>query len=122
MVSAVLTESLVRDIQGTFQFNILGTTGGTWYMDLKNGSGTVTTTLDKPIETPDVVLTLSASDLQRIFYGQLTAFNAYIQGALLVEGDLKMAMSLETLVSKLKERPLTAENTPKDTQAGIYIV
>ena len=120
MVSSVMSASLVQSIQGTFQFNIAGEQGGMWYLDLKNGTGRVTSS-ESPIQNPDVVLSLSVSDMQRIFYGQATAFNAYIQGALSVEGDLKMAMNLEKLVNEIKGRASSGKPT-KDTRPGVYVV
>ena len=107
LVSSVLNESLVQEIGGMFQFNVLGENGGTWYLDLRSGHGKIYT--EKPVDNPDVVLTMSVDDMQQIVYGQTTAFDAYMQGTLKVDGDLRMAMSLEAIVKMLKEKPIVPE-------------
>lgn len=119
LVSGVLNESLVQEIGGMFQFNILGENGGTWYLDLRSGHGKIYT--DKPVDNADVVLTMSVDDMQQIFYGQTTAFDAYMQGTLKVDGDLKLAMSLEAIVKMLKEKPLIPEKQISQGP-GVYIV
>ena len=95
----------MRRVGGTFRFNVLGDNGGTWFLDLKTGCGRVTNA-ENPLSNPDVIMTMSTADMQKIFYGQLTAFNAYMQGSLKIDGDLKKAMTLESLVNRLKERPV----------------
>lgn len=119
LVSSVLNESLVQEIGGMFQFNILGENGGTWYLDLRSGRGKICT--DKPVDNPDVVLTMSVDEMQQIFYGNTTAFDAYMQGTLKVDGDLTMAMSLEAIVKILKEKPVVPEK-PVSQGPGVYIV
>lgn len=119
LVSSVLNESLVQEISGMFQFNILGENGGTWYLDLRSGHGKIYT--EKPVDNPDVVLTMSVDDMQQIFYGQTTAFDAYMQGTLKVDGDLRMAMSLEAIVKMLKEKPIVPEKQVSQGP-GVYIV
>lgn len=102
-----------------FQFNILGENGGTWYLDLRSGHGKIYT--EKPVDNPDVVLTIGVQEMQQIFYGQTTAFDAYMQGSLKVDGDLRMAMSLEAIVKMLKEKPVIPEK-PVSQGHGIYVV
>lgn len=119
LVSSVLNESLVQEIGGMFQFNILGENGGTWYLDLRSGHGKIYT--EKPVDNPVVVLTMSVDDMQQIFYGQTTAFDAYMQGTLKVDGDLRMAMSLEAIVKMLKEKPIVLEKQVSQGP-GVYIV
>jgi len=119
LVSGVLNESLVKEIGGMFQFNIVGEIGGTWYLDLRTGNGRIYA--EKPVDNPDVVLTMSVEDMQQIFYGQTTAFDAYMQGTLKVDGDLKMAMSLERIVKMLKEKPVIPDKQVSE-RPGVYIV
>ena len=121
LVSSVLNESLVQKIEGMFQFNVLGENGGggAWYLDLRSGHGKIYT--EKPLDNPDVVLTMSVDDMQPIFYGQTTAFDAFMQGTLKVDGDLRMAMSLEAIVKMLKEKPIVSEKQVSQGP-GVYIV
>ena len=115
-VSTVLDEGLVRELGGLYQFNILGGNGGTWIMDLTSGSGSISR-CSTPVKQPDVVLTMSEANMQRIFRGELTPFNAYMQELLKVEGDLKMAMNLDTIVEKIKKRRAHEQN-----QSGVFVV
>lgn len=119
LVSGVLSEGVVKDIGGMFEFNIVGEKGGTWFLDLRSGHGKIYS--EKPLHNPDVVLTMSVEEMQRIFYGQTTAFDAYMQGALKVDGDLKMAMSLEEIVKMLKEKPVIQDKQVSQ-RPGVYIV
>ena len=119
LVSGVLNESLVKEIGGMFQFDVVGESGGTWYLDLRSGNGRIYT--DKPTDKPDVVLTMSVDDMQKIFYGLSSAFDAYMQGDLKVEGDLKMAMSLEAIVKMLKAKPVIPDKQVTQ-RPGEYIV
>ena len=75
LLRGVLDENLVRRVGGTFQFNISGDNGGTWFLDLKTGCGRITG-VEGPITNPDVTLKMSSRDMQKIFYGQLSAFDA----------------------------------------------
>ena len=113
LVSGVLSEKLVQEIGGMFQFNIVGENGGTWYLDLRSGHGKIYT--ENPGDNPNVVLTMGVQDMQQIFYGQTTAFDAYMQGSLKVDGDLRVAMSLEAIVKMLNEKPVLQGN-------GVYVV
>lgn len=119
LVSGVLSEKLVQEIGGMFQFNILGESGGTWYLDLRSGYGKIYT--ENPGDNPNVVLTMGVQDMQQIFYGQTTAFDAYMQGSLKVDGDLRMAMNLEAIVKMLKEKPAVSEK-PVLQGNGVYVV
>lgn len=119
LVSGVLNESLVKEIGGMFQFNITGESGGTWFLDLRSGHGRIYA--EKQGDNPDVVLTMSVENMQQIFYGQTTAFDAYMQGALTVDGDLRMAMSLEAIVKKLRQKPLVPDRQVSQ-RPGVYIV
>lgn len=115
-VTSVLDESLVRELGGLYQFNILGVNGGTWIMDLTSGSGNITK-CSIPVKQPDVVLTMSEDNMQNIFRGEITPFNAYMQELLKVEGDLRMAMNLDIIVEKIKRR-----RTHELNQPGVFVV
>lgn len=83
-------------------------------MDLTSGSGSVYKG-SSPSVQPNVVLTMAEENMQRIFRGELTPFNAYMQELLKVEGDLKMAMNLDVIIEKIKKRR-THE------QSGVFVV
>ena len=115
-VSCVLDESLVREVGGLYQFNILGVNGGTWILDLTSGSGSITKS-SSAVGQPNVVLTMTEDNMQKIFRGEITPFNAYMQELLKVEGDLRMAMNLDVIVEKIKRRRSHDMN-----QQGVFVV
>ena len=53
--------------------------------------------------TPDAVISLSSEDMQALFSGEMTAFNAYMQGKVTVEGDVRVAMKLQTVFERMKQ-------------------
>ncbi|KAK3716245.1 hypothetical protein QZH41_018044 [Actinostola sp. cb2023] len=122
LVANILDESLVRELGGLYQFNILGENEGTWIMDLRSGSGSIIKS-SIPVDQPNVVLTMTVENMKKIFRGELTPFNAYMQELLKVEGDLKMAMNLDIIVDKIKKRRVVGQESQSNgNQAGVFIV
>lgn len=101
MTKGALNESLVRKIDAVFQFEISGENGGIWCLDLRNGDGYVGK--GKAPCSPDVCISMSSSDFQNMYYGKLSAANAYMNGRMKIEGDTKAAMRLEELIKFIKE-------------------
>ncbi len=52
---------------------------------------------------PDVILSMSDSDLVALFQGTLPPLAAYTSGRLKIQGDIKTAMKLEELIKLLKK-------------------
>lgn len=113
LVKGVLNESLVRNVDAVYQFNLSGDNGGVFYLDLKHGSGYVG---DKAVSEPDVTLDLSVGDMQRMFADQLKPLQAYMSGRLKVSGDLSAAMRLEEVMDKI------VNNTTSSSVAGHTVV
>jgi len=106
MTKGALNEELVRKIDAVFQFEISGEDGGTWCLDLRNGEGYIGK--GKAPTNPDVCIGMSSSDLQNMYYGKLSATNAYMSGRMRVEGDKKAAMRLEELIQAVKHQQMKA--------------
>ncbi|XP_066525271.1 stomatin-like protein 1 [Hoplias malabaricus] len=102
-VSLVLSESLVRQVGACFQFNISTTSGqiSSYYVDLTHNKGECGI---GEARQPDVSLSMSEQDLIAMFQGSLRPLIAYSSGRLRVEGDLNVAMKLETLLKLLKSQ------------------
>ena len=97
----VTDERLVQEVGCVYQFNI-SDQGGVWYLDLKNGCGRGGK--GPPLGCmPDAVISLSSEDMHALFAGEMTAFNAYMQGRVTVEGDVRVAMKLESVVERMKQ-------------------
>ncbi|ESP05632.1 hypothetical protein LOTGIDRAFT_205585 [Lottia gigantea] len=102
-VKSLLSEDLVKSINGTFQFNLSGDYPGTWYMDLKNGSGAVG---EGEIPGGDATCTMSldSTDFTKMFSGNLNPTMAFMSGKLKIKGDMTLAMKLEKLMKKMNSK------------------
>lgn len=112
--NGVLTEAMVKSVRSVYQFNLRGNDGGTFYLDLKNGSGHAGEGLP-PGGEADVVLSLSVTDMQRMFMDKFKPMQAYMSGRLKVSGDLSAALQLEDIIKKVVKKM-------KGGQNGIQIV
>ena len=102
MSKEALNADLVRKVDAVFQFEISGEKGGTWCLDLRNGEGYIGK--GKAPTEPDVCIGMTSSDLQNMYYGKLSATNAYMSGRMKVDGDRKAAMRLEELIKAVKSQ------------------
>ncbi|KAF0719048.1 Aste57867_1309 [Aphanomyces stellatus] len=89
---------LVGKVKGTIQFNI--TPGGTWFVDLKNGAGSIETAT-KPA---DLTITVSDADFMSIADGKLNAQQAFMKGKLKLKGNMGLAMKLPVVIDAAKAR------------------
>lgn len=56
---------------------------------------------EPPLGKADTTITISLADMQRMFTGALQPFDAYMSGALKVDGDTGGAMKLDSLVKSI---------------------
>jgi acyl dehydratase/putative sterol carrier protein len=89
--------ALVNSIKCVYQFDI-GTASGTdsWTVDLKNGSGSVYHGAAKA--KADCTLKLKEEDFVGIFTGKTNAQQAFMGGKLKIEGNMALAMKLDTVI------------------------
>ncbi len=88
---------LAKDINAVIHFNITGTEGGTWTMDLTKSSDWVRTGAEG---TPKMTITVSDQDFVKIRQKQLNAQMAAMQGKLKFKPmDMGLAMKLGKLLS-----------------------
>ena len=123
-VKGVLDESLVKKVNAVYAFKVEGKLGqfrdmmtdmstnfqrisgsesGTWFIDLKNGAGSVGS--GEPTSgTADVTFTLKDADFISMFQGKLKPTNAFMTGKLKLSGDMGKAMALEKMMKKMPGR------------------
>ncbi|KAG7523074.1 stomatin 1 [Solea senegalensis] len=103
-VNLLLSDSLVCQVGAFFQFDITSGDGQHrhYYLDLSQGSGAVGE--GSLYREPDVIISMSDSDLVAMFQGELQPFAAYASGRLKIQGDIKTAMKLEELIKQLKKQ------------------
>lgn len=57
-----------------------------------------------PSTEPDVTLTLSVSDMQNMFMGNIKPLQVYMSGRLKVSGDLSAAINIEDFVKRVVDK------------------
>lgn len=101
-IESLLSAELVQKVGASYQFNLKGGEAGTWFLDLKNGSGKVGK--GEPSSPADATLTMDSKHFEDMFAGKLKAANAFMTGKLKISGDLQKAMKLEKLMGSLKAK------------------
>ncbi|KAM7343243.1 hydroxysteroid dehydrogenase like 2 [Cochliomyia hominivorax] len=101
-IESLLSEEIVGKTQAVYQFNITGNEKGTWFLDLKNGSGSCGEGVAPG--QPDAILTMKSQNFSDMFAGKLKAAPAFMTGKLKISGDLQKAMKLEKLMKALKSK------------------
>ncbi|ESP03267.1 hypothetical protein LOTGIDRAFT_199394 [Lottia gigantea] len=91
--------NIVKKMNGIFCFNVKNGAGqtGTWYVDAKNGKGSVTFGGDKKA---DVTLSMNDDDLLKLMTGKLNPQTAFFQGKLKFKGNMALAMKLKEIQPK----------------------
>ncbi|CAI9618446.1 unnamed protein product, partial [Staurois parvus] len=87
----------VQKIGGVFAFKVKDGPGGkeaTWVVDVKNGKGSVHYDSDKKA---DCTITMADSDLLALMTGKINPQTAFFQGKLKINGNMGMAMKLQSL-------------------------
>ncbi|XP_048383174.1 hydroxysteroid dehydrogenase-like protein 2 isoform X2 [Stegostoma tigrinum] len=75
---------------------------GTWYIDLKNGSGSIGH--GSFPGKADVLMSMSSEDFVKMFAGKMKPTMAFMSGKLKVKGDMSLAIKLESLMTHLKAK------------------
>ncbi len=83
-------------IDATYKFHLTGEGGGTWLAILKDPPRLTET--DGPA---DCTLTLAATDYSDLLEGRAEPQQLFFSGKLQIEGDMTLAMKLNTLTSLL---------------------
>jgi F420-dependent oxidoreductase-like protein len=86
--------TLVQRVNAVYQFNVQGTDGGTWVVDLKNGAGEV---WSGKHEAADCIISMNQDDFVALASGRINPINAFMQGRIRVQGDIMMATRLQSL-------------------------
>ncbi|XP_059177790.1 hydroxysteroid dehydrogenase-like protein 2 [Physella acuta] len=102
-IESLLSEDLVKDMKASYQFDLSGDNSGTWFLDLKNGSGSLG---QGPLENADCNMTLDSKLFLDMFAGKASATTAFMSGKLKIKGDLKAAMKLEKLMNNMRKSKL----------------
>ncbi|XP_076440093.1 hydroxysteroid dehydrogenase-like protein 2 [Babylonia areolata] len=104
LLRGMLSEELVKRVKGVFQFNLTGADEGTWYLDLKNGTGDVGN--GEPADRADCTMTMDSALFTDMFAGKASPTTSFMMGKLKIKGDMALAMKLEKLMQQTQKSKL----------------
>nr|XP_033799880.1 hydroxysteroid dehydrogenase-like protein 2 [Geotrypetes seraphini] len=97
LIKVSLNEEVVMATKGIYQFELSGKNPGTWYIDLKNQSGSAGS--GEPSVKADVIMSLDS-----MFKGTLKPTVAFMSGKLKIKGNMGLAIKLEKLMTQLSSK------------------
>ena len=100
-IRPLINETVVSQTGGTFLFHLKGAHPGQWFLDLKNGSGSVGPANED--QTADVTMTMDSDDMVKMFKGELKPTAAFMGGKLKISGSIQLAMKLDKLMGQLSK-------------------
>ncbi len=109
-------KDLIKKVGGIFQIDVLDKKGGKvikqWYIDLKNGQGSVA---EGPNDKFNALFSVSDEDFYQICDGKLNPQMAFIQGKMKIKGSMSLASKF---TPELFPKP-TEENIKKYSKAKL---
>lgn len=97
MASERFVPAKAEGIDAIIQFNLSGDNGGQWWLKISNGtceSG------QGQAENPKMTLKAAADDWFAVSSGKMNAMQAFMSGKIKIEGDMGMAMKLQTMFAQ----------------------
>ncbi|XP_076875217.1 hydroxysteroid dehydrogenase-like protein 2 isoform X1 [Brachyhypopomus gauderio] len=99
-----ISAELVKTTQGVYKFELSGADAGVWYIDLKNGGGSMGS--GEPPATADVVMSMDGDAFVQMFTGKLKPTMAFMSGKLKIKGDMSLAIKLEKMMAMMNKSKL----------------
>lgn len=85
--------SAAANLNACYLFDISGNSGGQWSLNIKNG----TCELGGKVDNPSVKISITDKDWLEIYKGNMNSQMAFMMGKLRVEGDMSLALKLQSL-------------------------
>jgi putative sterol carrier protein len=86
-----------KGMNSVIQFNLTGEGGGNYYVEIKDGTAKVS---EGSHASPNMTMTLAASDYVDLIMGKLNGQMAFMSGKLKIAGDMGLAMKMQTLFKR----------------------
>ena len=96
-MSNSLNTDAAKGMNATIQFNLSGDDGGQWYVAIKDGKADVS---QGSASSPNMTLSMSASDYVDMIMGKLNGQMAFMSGKLKISGDMGLAMKMQSLFKR----------------------
>ena len=93
-LQATIDPNKTAGMTAIFQFNATGDGGGEWFVQIEDGK---THILKGTAQNPTITMTAEAQDWLDMVNGDLSGQTAFLTGKLRIEGDVTLAMKLESL-------------------------
>jgi len=101
-LKSLINPDLVKSVNGVYGFNITDASPAEWFLDLKNGDGSLGSgAFDGKT---DVTLTMNTEVFNKLTSGSLKASAAFMSGKLKLKGNMGLAMKLEKVMGGLKSK------------------
>ena len=85
----------VKGMNAIYQFDLTGDGGGERWVKLAEGGGDMG---EGQAESPNITITMAASDFLDLVDGKLDGTMAFMSGKLKVKGDMGLAMKLQQVL------------------------
>ncbi len=93
-VTSKVDPAKVKGMNVTYQFVITGDGGGEWAVTISDGQISVT---EGKAEKANITLTISANDFLDLVAGKLNGQTAFLTGKLKIQGDMTLALKLQSV-------------------------
>ena len=101
-IKPLLSDEVVKQINGSFLFELSGKDAGCWLLDLKNSPGTVAPA--SADTESDVKMKMDSENMIAMFTGKLNSTTAFMTGKLKISGNMALAMKLEQIIGKVRSK------------------
>jgi putative sterol carrier protein len=92
---AKINRDKVKGMNAVYQWDITGNEGGKWHVILQNDDVQVG---DGQADNPNITLTLESQNFMDLISGKLNGQMAFLTGKLKIQGDMTLAMKLQSLL------------------------
>ncbi len=92
-----LNADAAKGMNSVIQFKLTGDGGGDYYVEIKDGTAKVS---QGTHASPNMTMTLAASDYVDLIAGKLNGQMAFMSGKLKIAGDMGLAMKMQTLFKR----------------------
>ncbi len=96
MVERLIPEK-AEGINVVIQFDLSGDNGGQYWVKIEDGKAE---SGDGTVDNPSMTLKASADDWYAVSTGQMNAMQAFMSGKIKIQGDMGIAMKMQTMFAQ----------------------